>query len=486
VTNNQENKELSLGSFFVFLKNSRRLNDSSMTEKAIRSLKKHLNGKDPGFEDLTEPVIKAWIDAILPKLTTATLIRYMESLGQLYKHAVRLGYIADTDVFDSVREYVEGMCNEGFDKISQRLIDTVRKLASVRRTNPPCMGYAIDVYLYSFYHAGLDIDKIIELQDDSQLCQMPQTDAIKSKYDAPRRKYIFPLDQWQKSTKQNKALVERNFKNYLHIHAIKVGGRTNEEFIANAWVAAAKSCGISNADICACCPQVVNNSKLQGVVPSDLTQAQIDDIKCRVANVIVDMVPHWYAIRFVGADKKVRTDVQDICDTTPYKLYYPIEEIYKKTKKKIVVESRPTIRNILFIQTTACTINRIELAKIEQKSFHVLRNHARKNRTFAIIPNKEMHTFSALVSDGTDIIGEDELRDVEIIEGCYVEITEGLNKGYRGKVLKVRNRDNSKATLLQIKASICPNLSEVLKEMYITIRPEFVKCLKEIPEDTTK
>jgi transcription antitermination factor NusG len=454
-----------------------------MTTKALQSLKKHLNGKDPDFEDLTEPVIKSWVDALLPKLTMATIIRYVESLGQINKHAIRLGYISSNEIFDCIREYIDGLCEGGFDRISKGLIEVVRTLSRIHRTDPPNVGFAIDVYLYSFYHAGLDIEKIIELKDDSQLCSMPQTDALKAKYYDARRKYIFPLDQWKRTTKQIKLSVESDFKSHLRNAKLTVGGRSNEDFIRSAWVAAAKTCGISNADICACCPQVMNKPKLKGVQPSALNQSQIDDIKRQVANVIVDMVPHWYAIRFVGKDSVVSKFIKEICDTATYKIYYPIDEIYKKIKKKRVVESRPTIRNIMFIQTAAPVISRIETAKIEQRTFHVLRNNARQNKSFAIIPNEEMRTFSMLVSNGLDILDEEDLQKVEILTGSYVEITEGPNKGYRGNVYKIRNKDNSKATVLEIRV---PELNNIFNKFLITIRPEFVKCLKEVPQEAKK
>jgi transcription antitermination factor NusG len=220
---------------------------------------------------------------------------------------------------------------------------------------------------------------------------------------------------------------------------------------------------------------------LKGVKPSQLTQQQIDDIKRKVANVVLDMATHWYAIRFVGKDDLVRRNLNDICSTTQYNLYYPVEEIYKKAKKKLVVESRPTIRNVMFIQTTASTINKIETAKVELRTFHVIRNKARKNRNFAIIPNHEMRTFSVLVSNGMDILGEEEVQELDIVEGCYVEITEGLNKGYRGKVFKIRDQGKTTGTMLQIEACLCPNLSEIMNKMYIMVNPQFVKCLKELP-----
>jgi transcription antitermination factor NusG len=478
VIKNQEDKPFLLSSFFLYIQKIQQMKDDAMTTKALRSLKKHLNGKDPDFEDLTEPVIKSWVDAMLSKLALATIIRYIESLAQINKHAIRLGYIEKNATFDNIREYIDGLCDGGFGRTSKSLVEIVQRLARVHRTNPPNVGYAIDIYLYSFYNAGLGIDEIINLQEDSQLCSLPQTAELRAKYYDARRKYIFPLDQWRRTTRQIKLSVESDFKRYLNSAGMTIGGRSNEDFITSAWVAAAKTCGVSNADICACCPQVMSKPKLKGVQPSALTQSQIDNIKRQVANVIVDMVPHWYAIRFVGKDAVVSKYIKEICDTATYKIYYPIDEIYKKIKKKRVVESRPTIRNIMFIQTAAHVINRIETAKIEQRTFHVLRNNARQNKSFAIIPNEEMRTFSMLVSNGLDILDEEDLQKVEILTGSYVEITEGPQKGYRGNVYKIRNKDNSKETLLEIEV---PELS-TLGKFLIKIRPEFVKCLKEVPK----
>jgi transcription antitermination factor NusG len=482
MTTNQDDKLTSLSNFFVFLQNTGRLNDAVMTQKAIKSLRKHLDDRDPEIADLTEQVIKSWIDELLPRLSVATITRYVESLAQIYKYAIRLGYIADSNTFDNIREYIDGLCDEGFGKLSQRQIESIRKLANTKFTEPSSMGLAIDVYLYSFYHAAMDIDTVIELKDDSQLCQLSQTEAIKAKYNAPHRRYIFPLSQWQKTTKQNRIRIENNFRNCLQINDINIGDKSYSEFIANAWVAAAKSCGVSNADICACCPQVMANPKLKDVVPSMLSQPQIDAIKQQVANVIIDMAPHWYAIRFIGKDDIVRDAIKEICGTTPYTIYYPIEEIYKRRNRKRVIETRPTIRNVMFVNTTSEAIARIATTKLETRTFHVLRNTARKSREFAIIPDREMRTFSMLVSNGLDILGEEELQEVEILEGSYVEITAGFNKGYRGRVLKVRNRDSSKATLLQIQADLCPNLSAVMNKLYITVSPEFVKLLEAVPQ----
>ncbi len=112
-----------------------------MASKALRSLQKHLAGKEPDFSDISEPVIKSWVDGLLSRLSIATILRYVESLSQLNKHAIKSGYIADNKIFDNIRDYIVGLCDEGFDRQSQHLIDAVRQLAAVQRTTPPAMGY---------------------------------------------------------------------------------------------------------------------------------------------------------------------------------------------------------------------------------------------------------------------------------------------------------------------------------------------------------
>jgi transcription antitermination factor NusG len=479
----QTDNIVTMSGLFVNLRETGRMNNSRTTVQALNSLSKSLGGAEIAIADLNQETLRTWIDDVLTTHTTSTLVRYIETLSKIYALGLRLGVIENKgNIFADAKEYVFAMTDEGFDKESQSQIKTLQLMANATLDPDSFKSKAVDVYLYSFYHVGLDIEAVIDMQlGDGSVCSMPQTDKFIQKYQAVNRKYIFPLKQWQRTKLQIMQKLEEALVNYLRDNDIKLGKKSPKEYISTAWVAAAKSCGVPNEDICACCPSVINNPRLKGVNPSQLTQQQIDDIKRKVANVILDMATHWYAIRFVGKDDLVRRNLNDICSTTQYNLYYPVEEIYKKAKKKLVVESRPTIRNVMFIQTTASTINKIETAKVELRTFHVIRNKARKNRNFAIIPNHEMRTFSVLVSNGMDILGEEEVQELDIVEGCYVEITEGLNKGYRGKVFKIRDQGKTTGTMLQIEACLCPNLSEIMNKMYIMVNPQFVKCLKELP-----
>lgn len=472
MSNLQDCKIYTLQEFLVFLSQNGRIKTSAMYEKAVRSFVKSLDDNNPNLADITEPQIKRWVDGLLPRLSIDTILRYIESLGRIYGYAVKSGLASDAELFSNIKEYALGLSSEGFDKESKRLVDGIGKLASINSAGLAGLRKAIDVYLFSFYHAGMPIEDVVALRIDDQLISsVAQAEAISAKYAAPIRRYVFPLRQWQRTTRQIVNELESALKTVARAYDISLGNKSPLEYIRSAWLAAAKSCAIPIEDICACCPSVAANSKLKSIEPSALSQAQIDDIKRKVANSIIDMNRYWYAIRFMGKEEYVRNEIERQNLSSPIRIYYPLEEICKKVGRRRIIENRPTIRNIMFLQAMPDTLDAIVRNRTEQSKFYVIRNKSTQGNSYAIIPNEQMRQFSVLVSNGLDILGDDEIKQVEIIKGSYVSITDGIYKGFCGRVLKVKNLDNSESTMLQIEADkFGPNMAEILgKHLYITI-----------------
>jgi transcription antitermination factor NusG len=361
-----------------------------------------------------------------------------------------------------------GLREAGIDKSSQQHIDAIRKLARIRLTDSPNISQAIDAYLFSFYQAGMPIEQVIAMKaDDPVIEELPQTVAIRRRYAASARKYLFPLRQWQRTAKQIQKSLESNIKMVFTAYNIESGDNTIAEFMAETWIATAKSCGVAIPDIYACCRTAVTDA----VRPSLLSTEQRQTIKRKVANAIVDMERHWYAVRFNGDEARVRQAIADIASDDDIRIYYPQEEIYKKVGNKRIIEERPTIRNIMFVQMLPDTLDDIVKAKPQERGFYIIKNSATSGHDYAIISNEEMRRFSAMVSNGLDILSDDDMKHVEILEGSYVQITDGPYAGFCGQVLKVRNKDNAHMTMLQIEADkFGPELGQILgKHLYITI-----------------
>lgn len=474
---------MSVDNFFVFLVQTGRLSDTGMYSRALRSLLKSVGGKKLYLADIDETIVCSWVDSIIPNLTRATLLRYIESIKAIYDCAIALGVVTNKDLFPDVKKYVAGVLDKNLDQRGEDLINAIRLLAKQNELENMPFPIAVDTYLFSFYNAGADIDAVVSCRVDSDsLCQMPQTEALKLKYIAPIRKYVFPLEQRQRTPKKIRERLEANFRLAARFYQIELGNLSPSEFITYAWIAAARSCGVSLADICACCHSAAEALHLTNVVPSELSRAQIDGILIRVANNIVDMTRYWYAFQFVGDERAVRREITDVDNTSNTRIYYPIEEIYRRVGKKLHVENKPTIRNIIFVQTMPSTLAAIVRNRTEYSKYFVVRNRTTKSNEYAIIPDGQMRRFSALVSNGLDIMGEDEIAQSDIAEGDYVHINEGLFKGCSGRVINVKNKkDAIESTILKIEADkFGQEMESILgKYLYITISRDLVELQRD-------
>lgn len=456
---------------------SGRIKSSTMSTKALRSLLKTLNADDLPVADLTETMLGTWIDGILPRLSRETVVRYIESISTIYDCALRLGVVADRTLCHNLKHYMANVCSDGLQHIGTAQVDAVRRLAN-HTFGKTAVGVTIDAHLMMFYNAGVPLTDVAAMRYDSDtLCALPHTDAIKDKYRAPIRRYVFPLLQNQRTLKKVCEKLEHDFTAVLRMHGIDLHGKSTSQFMLNVWVAAAKDCGIPLADIAACVADAAADARIASIQPSALSDEQIADIKLRVANSVADMSRHWYAVRFAGKEDLVRRELEAAANGAYLRIYYPIEEIYKKVGKRRVVDNRPTIRNTLFVQTMPTTVRAIAQQRTEQSRFYIMRNKSSRSNQYAIIPDAEMHSFSVLVSNGLDILGEDELDQTQIIEeGAYVQITEGMFKGYIGHVLRVRTDDNSRVTMLKVAADkFGAEMQNILgKNIYITVPQNIV------------
>ena len=85
MVDNQLSKAFTIRDFFVFLVNNKRIKATAMYEKALLSLERSLQGEDLLLSQMRQETLRSWIDEILPRLTSTTVDRYVESLQTIYK-----------------------------------------------------------------------------------------------------------------------------------------------------------------------------------------------------------------------------------------------------------------------------------------------------------------------------------------------------------------------------------------------------------------
>ena len=113
---------------------------------------------------------------------------------------------------------------------------------------------------------------------------MPHISLIEEQYMAPIRRYVFPLQQRQRTLKKIKEELDAEFQSALASYQVRPGNLSSDDFVVGAWISAAKACGISLAEICACCKAARRYARFKDIQPVELSEEQIEAIKLRVAN----------------------------------------------------------------------------------------------------------------------------------------------------------------------------------------------------------
>jgi transcription antitermination factor NusG len=221
-----------------------------------------------------------------------------------------------------------------------------------------------------------------------------------------------------------------------------------------------------------------------GLMPAQpLTAATRDAISLRLADEVQDIRLHWYALRLFDKEETVRRDIEADALAPALRLYYPLDEVVRRRGKKLKTVQRPTLRGILFVQATRANVDLLLTLPVMANRISVLRNGASSGRSYAIIPDRQIEQFSALVSNCLDVIEAEDLRTCQVTPGAYVTITEGPYRGYSGRVYTVRDKKTPQGddvTMLEVAVEkIGAELAACFgKKLYVTIPQRYAEEVK--------
>jgi transcription antitermination factor NusG len=218
-----------------------------------------------------------------------------------------------------------------------------------------------------------------------------------------------------------------------------------------------------------------------GMLPTPpLPSATRDAISLRLADEIRDIRRHWFALRLFDKEDKVRRDIERDPIGEQVRLYYPVDEIVRRCGKKLKTVQRPTLRGILFVQSTRSGIDDLLAVRSLAGRINILRNSAAARRSYAVIPDRQIEQFSALVSNCLDVIDAEDFSACQVTPGDYVTITEGPYSGYSGRVYTVRDKKTPQGddvTMLEVAVDkIGAELAACFgKKLYVTIPQRYAR-----------
>lgn len=359
-----DHKEYSISgivAFFSSLLNGEGQEAPSTSERALQSFVSYCTGKNFPEQSDFFTITADWIVGLqLGGVALGTVTRYVKGLSGYYTKAVKEGLAPPTEAFKSIMDKLKQHGEEMWTgSVTRQDFDAFLALTRQTGLRPREENMAEDLVLFSLINGQMPLYDVAMLKvDDMRALDRDSLDIV-NRYREPARKYVFPLRQSMLTRRQLNDAVNRLVTDRLQKRNIRCFSSANET-LKSYWGYAALRSGVS--------PHVLVS--ILGIPPGGLSvlslfpEGQCDEVNrsetnASVAGVFLSNPLKWYAMRLRTrvsfADLKLRfAQLKDEIPTP--EIFYPYEEISRRTGKKLVVEQKPVIGNIVFFRARVTDI----------------------------------------------------------------------------------------------------------------------------------
>lgn len=375
-------------------------------------------------------------------LKTATL--YLDALSGLYKSAVAEGEAVPSDVFKTLRAGMKAAGKDfwtiGVDPhVFDRLVALTKSLAAPRGN----ASTGVDLLLFHLLNgcmplaemAALRKEDIGALDDESREIALRQAD--------PRRRYVFPLRQADRTPRQLMADMRDMMAAQLEPHGIRLSG-TPEETLAPLWALAALRCGIPASDVASILGDLARRVPVLALSPAGpLDSPRREDIVRMVAKVFAANPLQWYAMRLRPSVRydEVTARIGSIKDerVSPPPLFYPSEEIARRTGRRLVYEKKPLIADVVFFRSRVTDICPL-FAHIGDIAWCYTLT-GRPGGPYAAIPRQAFERFQQTIGQFTPDYEVAPIGTLSPGENEKIVVVGGLFRGREASFLKMDSAD---------------------------------------------
>lgn len=352
--------------------------------------------------------------------TQKSAFHYLESLTSLYNHAVKQGVVAESKMFKEMKRKVKAEYNmeNPFGITTSEFEWFVLSIIEVRRRASLPM---LDLLLCAVLNPQISVMTLAKMQK----VEIPTLSAVSrdiaQRCTDPKRKFVFPLDQPHHTARQLEREVEAGIGELLdkYFHGLEdasKGGGVDAK-ISKLRDFASLYCGASYSQLRG---QGVRNTHLLRTMGRVL----LGDPLCWFALRLRPGISYKHFISRMG----VHSDFMRVPET-----FYPMEEIVRKVKKKIVTRQQPLISNIVFVRARFTELSL--LMRYVGDVAWCYKTLDSGNRVYATIPDREINRLRTTIGNippGSEVTvgGADELHPKD-----RVVILDGSSKGMEGVVI---------------------------------------------------
>ncbi|MDE6009730.1 MAG: hypothetical protein K2G90_11040 [Muribaculaceae bacterium] len=284
--------------------------------------------------------------------------------------------------------------------------ETFRRLLAVTKNAANQTGLtavATDILLLSLLNSAMPIEKIALLKISDAAALSPESSDIVRRNTDPKRRYIFPLDQSRRTPRQLTDYVEEIMRNLMRLRNLPQYGSIDQT-LRTFWAYTALRAGIKSTDIVATAGTTAGFPALSCVAPQSDDGQPLSEPPQEIAEILLSNPRKWYAMRL-----RPYTTFKDLTSRLQYlkqekkllppPLFYPSDEIARKTGKKIQFETKPVIRDIVFFNSTVTDILPL-FSKIGDLAW-CYKNDGAYGNTYAAIPARSFERFQQTIGHFT-------------------------------------------------------------------------------------
>lgn len=394
--------------------------------QALDSFRRFLAGSDAALADIDESMLGEWVSWMFAQgYSPKTVAYYVNRLSSLHGKASESGHQAFSRIKSRLADTQAAQAQS---LAPADCFDRLRALVLKDCSKSPLRQLAKDITLFSIYAGGLPLEDVARCRKDDYRGSDEAVKEIVARYAKPRNKYLFPLNQSERTPTQTARAITA-----LYADALKMAGFDQAAISAHSpidlWIAVATRCGLPAAEISACAGEAGSANPITAFAsPKEIGCEEIGEMRGRVANVLAEDPENWYAMQFrPHVSHSMLTDRLRAEGITLRQTYYPMEQIMRQIGKRLKPETKPVMPGILFFKSRATELPDLFCA-IGDLAWGYRQSRAVRS-PYAAIPAADIHAYAMAVGQFTDSIDRHPDGTIAIEPGDKIEITGGQLKG---------------------------------------------------------
>lgn len=325
-------------------------------KKSLACLAKFSAGQDSSSEIASDLFLENWLVSMFQRgLTAKTSLHYFDIIAGLYGSLAKDGIVQCSDAFKKIKARVKPLTVRLWKHIITE--ESFLRLVNVTKTSYRHSGensVIADILLFSLLNPGMKLVDVACVRREDLPMYSDKSREVAGRYLDNKRKYLFPLDQTKKTSRQLNVYLCQKVAQLFYSRNIAIVGNM-QDTISSYWAYAALSCGATAADVVSALGAVPPGLPILGLCSqSPDSTAKQSDLVSKVADLFVADPYNWYAMRLRAGVKidRVEKRLADMDSRTCVaEMFYPCNEFARKKNRKLVREMKPILPEIVFFKS---------------------------------------------------------------------------------------------------------------------------------------